>query len=910
MSDSLTRLFHITEARDGASSTVLEGTDQLVPGVRVDPAAFAGTPALVAAVIDGRLQRYNVTCVRLTITPADVGQRIVLEVSPRVPPGVVGGTTWVEERLVPPAPPPASTVIAIDAGAAAARGLPPIGLRLDRAGAAGMTVSVFPDPRTFVRASGPPGAPLLFSIHPSQESAGDAAAVERAMRDVLRDEGEIEIVERSQLPIAGAARDVVVIVTNRWQEVTWLGALVVAKSGTLLVLAGATFGPGRRVGAAHVAAVPALAPLLSSLVVDGVQPPAGPSTLATRMAFESGDGATSADTRPKAPTLVKIDGWERTLLERAALRRALGSLLGLAVGDALGTTNEFKVLTAPPFPELAPGPLDDVVGGGPFKLAAGEVTDDTQMAAALAELFWKSPRISNGVLAVRYLEWRSVAFDVGVQINQALDLVARGTAPELAGRRVWEDRNRFPAGNGSLMRTAVIGTLLAAMPEQRRAAAFLDSAITHFDPRCQLACAAFDAAIAHALTERPSPASMLRAAADELRTAATAMRSYYDDLASEIDAAEGALAADLAAARDDDPALYGDELHLHKGAGFVRVAFRLAFWELMHAPDFRAGVIDAANRGGDADTNAAIVGALLGAFHGIEAIPASWIDRVLTARPLVADDHELHPRTLLRALARGFGAGDGPTFDHRSVAQLAPFVARAFPELPVEAAPSTNVPATIGGLRVERWLRGTSDFGQARVVDTTGRTCIATVLGDQPPIVEPEPEGVPLSTAMLPLRGEPALQLLVQLLETLRAASAAGQPIGHVSPELVYIAGDAGALRVTGILHRGDAAAVAANRARRFEWIPRAMWCAAPELLAGTVPDVPPPLLSTFAMLSGVYSACAVYLFACNRNDSRSLSPILDKAIADVVTAALQADPRMRPPIQVISSVIAAARSR
>src|SRR5690606_36175967 len=128
------------------------------------------------------------------------------------------GTTWVEEWLVPPAPPPASTVIAIDAGAAAARGLPPIGLRLDRAGAAGMTVSVFPDPRTFVRASGPPGAPLLFSIHPSQESAGDAAAVERAMRDVLRDEGEIEIVERSQLPIAGAARDVVVIVTNRWQE--------------------------------------------------------------------------------------------------------------------------------------------------------------------------------------------------------------------------------------------------------------------------------------------------------------------------------------------------------------------------------------------------------------------------------------------------------------------------------------------------------------------------------------------------------------------------------------------------------------------------------------------------------------------------------------------------------------------
>ncbi|MBZ0230828.1 MAG: ADP-ribosylglycohydrolase family protein, partial [Deltaproteobacteria bacterium] len=59
--------------------------------------------------------------------------------------------------------------------------------------------------------------------------------------------------------------------------------------------------------------------------------------------------------------------------------RALGSLLGLAVGDALGTTNEFKTMSAPPFPALAEGPVDDVVGGGPFSLPAGGVTDDTQM---------------------------------------------------------------------------------------------------------------------------------------------------------------------------------------------------------------------------------------------------------------------------------------------------------------------------------------------------------------------------------------------------------------------------------------------------------------------------------------------------------------------------------------------------
>ena len=83
----------------------------------------------------------------------------------------------------------------------------------------------------------------------------------------------------------------------------------------------------------------------------------------------------------------------------------------------------------------------------------------------------------------------------------------------------------------------------------------------------------------------------------------------------------------------DDPQLYGPEVHLQDQEGFVRVAFRLAFWELLHAPSFAAGVIDAANRGGDADTNAAIAGALLGAHHGRVAIPDAWVGRAILGDP-------------------------------------------------------------------------------------------------------------------------------------------------------------------------------------------------------------------------------------------------------------------------------------
>jgi len=332
--------------------------------------------------------------------------------------------------------------------------------------------------------------------------------------------------------------------------------------------------------------------------------------------------------------------------------RRRGCLLGLAVGDALGTTNEFKQLEAPPYPELAAGPLREVVGGGPFHVAPGQVTDDTQMACCLAASLREHGEFRVDNVARRYAEWMPHAFDIGGQTSACLSLVAHGAPGVEAGRRIWEQRGRSAAGNGSLMRTAPIGVFFAGDDDSRRRASLLDSAITHFDPRCQLACAAFNAAIAYAVQgEQPAVCEDMAATAEqELPLAADLCRRIWPGCETEIATAEEQLREDLAAVRQARPGLYSSELHIHKHQGFVRVAFRLAFWHLHHGPDFETSLIDVANRGGDADTNAAIAGALLGARDGEQAIPQRWRDTVLGALEGETGRlaNEYHPRELLR----------------------------------------------------------------------------------------------------------------------------------------------------------------------------------------------------------------------------------------------------------------------
>lgn len=151
----------------------------------------------------------------------------------------------------------------------------------------------------------------------------------------------------------------------------------------------------------------------------------------------------------------------------AAIRdRAIGALLGLAVGDALGTTLEFSARDGRER-------ITDMVGGGPFKLEPGQWTDDTSMALALADSLIARDVLDERDLMTRFVSWMDEGayssngrcFDIGNTVSAALNRF-KATGDPIAG-----STDPRTAGNGSLMRLAPVAIRYWDDAAKRREAA-------------------------------------------------------------------------------------------------------------------------------------------------------------------------------------------------------------------------------------------------------------------------------------------------------------------------------------------------------------------------------------------------------------------------------------------------------
>ncbi len=295
----------------------------------------------------------------------------------------------------------------------------------------------------------------------------------------------------------------------------------------------------------------------------------------------------------------------------------LGALLGLAAGDAVGTTIEFS----------RPGqfePVTDMVGGGPFRLEPGQWTDDTSMALCLAASLVECGAFDPADQMSRYLRWRAEGymsangrcFDIGNTVSGALHRFEE-TGEPFAG-----STDEHSAGNGSLMRLAPIPMAYADDAELAIQRAAEMSRTTHGAREAVDACRYYCGLMIGAL-EGVSKDALLAPMYSPVpglwnreplapRIAAVAGGSFHDAEPPEI-----------------------------QGTGYVVKSLEAALWALDRGDDFETCVLKAVNLGHDADTTGAICGMLAGALFGVEGIPARWRERLAQAELIESLAREL-----------------------------------------------------------------------------------------------------------------------------------------------------------------------------------------------------------------------------------------------------------------------------
>ena len=284
------------------------------------------------------------------------------------------------------------------------------------------------------------------------------------------------------------------------------------------------------------------------------------------------------------------------ILHEIIQKRIAAAWAGLMIGDALGAPAEFcyheDILAR------YPAGLQDMVPG--FCICTdrrvGEVTDDTQMAYCLHLALQDAQGWSIEAAVKRYLQW--LATDPP-DIGEATEAALRGTP------------NPESQGNGALMRVLPIALWAATHPGfDWQTAAREDAAITHPHPVCGEANMVFVHALLTAMQPRATAKSIHRSSLEFAR---------HKKMSPEV--------VKAIANCSERPDYDGEHI------GWVLVALQSVFYQLQRAKSFRDALVDIVSAGGDTDTNAAIAGALLGAWLGPDAIPRPWLAAVHAANP-------------------------------------------------------------------------------------------------------------------------------------------------------------------------------------------------------------------------------------------------------------------------------------
>lgn len=280
------------------------------------------------------------------------------------------------------------------------------------------------------------------------------------------------------------------------------------------------------------------------------------------------------------------------------LDRFRGCLLGLAVGDAVGTTVEFK-------PRDTFEPVTDMTGGGPFGVPAGAWTDDTSMALCLATSLLEKNGFDAQDQMERYWRWYQEGylssigrcFDIGNITRQALEEF-HITGDPMSGRI-----DPYSAGNGSIMRLAPVVMLYYPDLEAVLHYSAKSSRTTHATLECLEACQILAGVIYRAFEGKKKADVLVERDLIPLTSEALkeiSFGDYFEKAESQI-----------------------------QGTGYVVQSLEAALWSFWTTDSFEAAILQAVNLGDDADTTAAVCGQVAGAFYGETGIPQHWLEKLV-----------------------------------------------------------------------------------------------------------------------------------------------------------------------------------------------------------------------------------------------------------------------------------------
>jgi ADP-ribosyl-[dinitrogen reductase] hydrolase len=275
------------------------------------------------------------------------------------------------------------------------------------------------------------------------------------------------------------------------------------------------------------------------------------------------------------------------------LDRYRGSLLGLAVGDAIGADPEtWRHSEA----EHRPDSGSAATGGFRWR---GETTDATDMMLCIARSIIEQRRFDPGDAARRLADWlRSSSKDTGRACQVALGLIRDGVPWHQAGQKAHEALGRS-AGNGSLQRCAPVALLDWRNEERLIKDSINSSLITHFDDRACWGAAALNLAIAYCLT----------GAKEGILAAAS--RPVAEVQVRRAVAEVGELSAGQIPT-----------------SPYVLDTLQAALWCFLNAENFEKALATVMDLGGDTSTIGAVCGAMAGACYGLKAIPDRWASAI------------------------------------------------------------------------------------------------------------------------------------------------------------------------------------------------------------------------------------------------------------------------------------------